>query len=120
MQNRKAVVPHNALEDARILATWSTLLVLRSILPLAVLLAGNLLHSMNLLITATLLPSIVTDIGGSYLMSRPTTAFVARRSLPHPELRPSARRSETGGRFVAVPLSTQQARCCALWHHLLR
>jgi MFS family permease len=77
MQNRKTVAPHNALEDAPILATWSTLLVPRSILPLAVLLAGNLLHSMNLLITATLLPSIVTDIGGSYLMSWPTTAFVA-------------------------------------------
>jgi MFS family permease len=47
------------------------------ILPLAVLLAGNLLHSRNLLITATLLPNIVADIGGSHLMSWPTTAFVA-------------------------------------------
>jgi MFS family permease len=46
-------------------------------LPLAVLLGGVLLHSMNVLITATLLPSIVADIGGGKLMSWPTTAFVA-------------------------------------------
>jgi MFS family permease len=32
---------------------------------------------MNLLITATLLPSIVADLGGSSLMSWPTTAFVS-------------------------------------------
>jgi MFS family permease len=32
---------------------------------------------MNVLVTATLLPSIVADIGGSNLMSWPTTAFVA-------------------------------------------
>jgi MFS family permease len=57
--------------------SWSALLVPHLILPLAVVLAGNLLHSMNLLITATLLPNIVADIGGSHLMSWPTTAFVA-------------------------------------------
>src|SRR6267143_6559922 len=32
---------------------------------------------MNVLVTATLLPSIVADVGGSNLMSWPTTAFVA-------------------------------------------
>jgi MFS family permease len=46
-------------------------------LPLGVLLGGVLLHSMNVLVTATLLPSIVADVGGSNLMSWPTTAFVA-------------------------------------------
>jgi MFS family permease len=46
-------------------------------LPLGVLLGGVLLHSMNVLVTATLLPSIVADIGGANLMSWPTTAFVA-------------------------------------------
>jgi len=56
---------------------WSALLVPRLVLPLAVLLGGVLLHSMNVLITATLLPSIVADIGGGELMSWPTTAFVA-------------------------------------------
>src|SRR6201984_208630 len=77
MHNRDVVASDNALENAPISETWSALLVAPSILPLAVLLGGNLLHSMNLLITATLLPSIVADIGGSYLMSWPTTAFVA-------------------------------------------
>ena len=56
---------------------WSALLVPRLVLPLAMLLGGVLLHSMNVLITATLLPSIVADIGGGKLMSWPTTAFVA-------------------------------------------
>src|SRR6266446_8611868 len=32
---------------------------------------------MNVLITATLLPSIVAELGGANLMSWPTTAFVA-------------------------------------------
>src|SRR5215472_2377363 len=79
MHDRKAGAPSNALtlENARIPETWSALLVPRLILPLAVLLGGVLLHSMNVLITATLLPSIVADIGGSELMSWPTTAFVA-------------------------------------------
>src|SRR5437879_1985959 len=46
-------------------------------LTLCVLLGGVLLHSMNVLITATLLPSIVAELGGANLMSWPTTAFVA-------------------------------------------
>jgi MFS family permease len=46
-------------------------------LTLCVLLGGVLLHSMNVLITATLLPSIVAELGGVNLMSWPTTAFVA-------------------------------------------
>jgi MFS family permease len=56
---------------------WSALLTPRLALPLGLLLGGVLLHSMNVLVTATLLPSIVADIGGSNLMSWPTTAFVA-------------------------------------------
>src|SRR6202795_2855048 len=57
--------------------SWRTLLAPHLALPLAVLLGGVLLHSMNVLVTATLLPSIVADVGGSNLMSWPTTAFVA-------------------------------------------
>src|SRR5215472_12994989 len=53
------------------------LLAPRLALPLSVLLGGVLLHSMNVLITATLLPSIVADVGGANLMSWPTTAFLA-------------------------------------------
>src|SRR4029077_5060512 len=43
----------------------------------SVLLGAVLLHSMNVLVTATLLPSIVVELGGANLMSWPTTAFVA-------------------------------------------
>src|ERR1700719_1117803 len=57
--------------------SWRALLVAQLALPLSVLLGGVLLHSMNVLVTATLLPSIVADIGGSSLMSWATTAFVA-------------------------------------------
>src|SRR3984893_7290627 len=86
MHNRKVAAPSNALmlENAPISETWSALLVPRLILPLAVLLGGNLLHSMNLLITATLLPSIVADIAGTYLMSWPTTAFFASSIIALP------------------------------------
>src|SRR6266851_3305880 len=57
--------------------SWSALLAPGFVLPLGVLLGGVLLHSMNVLVTATLLPSIITEIGGANLMSWPTTAFVA-------------------------------------------
>jgi MFS family permease len=102
MQNRKAVVPSNPLarENAPTSETWSALLAARSILPLAVLLGGNLLHSMNLLITATLLPSIVADIGGSYLMSWPTTAFVAASVI-----------AATGSAVVSKAIGNRRAFC---------
>ena len=58
-------------------AGWWALLAPRLVLTLCVLLGGVLLHSMNVLITATLLPSIVAELGGANLMSWPTTAFVA-------------------------------------------
>jgi MFS family permease len=58
-------------------AGWRALLAPRLVLILCVLLGGVLLHSMNVLITATLLPSIVAELGGANLMSWPTTAFVA-------------------------------------------
>src|SRR5580693_2494641 len=102
MHNRKVVAPSNALtlENAPIPETWSALLAPRSILPLAVLLGGNLLHSMNLLITATLLPSIVADIGGSYLMSWPTTAFVAASII-----------AATGSAIVSKAIGNRRAFC---------
>jgi MFS family permease len=102
MHNRKVAAPSNALmlENAPISETWSALLVPRLILPLAVLLGGNLLHSMNLLITATLLPSIVADIGGSYLMSWPTTAFVAASII-----------AATGSVVVSKAIGNRRAFC---------
>ena len=100
MHNRKAGAPCNALDNASVPGTWSALLVPGSILPLAVLLGGNLLHSMNLLITATLLPSIVADIGGSYLMSWPTTAFVAASII-----------AATGSAAVSKAIGNRRAFC---------
>src|SRR5262252_2419558 len=100
MHNRKVVASDNALESGSVPETWSALLVPRSILPLAVLLGGDLLHSMNLLITATLLPSIVADIGGGYLMSWPTTAFVAASII-----------AATGSAFVSKAIGNRRAFC---------
>src|SRR5205807_9692794 len=67
----------DAVREKQTEPSWSALLAPRLALPLGVLLGGVLLHSMNVLITATLLPSIVADVGGANLMSWPTTAFVA-------------------------------------------
>ena len=104
MRNRKVAAASDALalEDASIPATWSALLARRSILPLAVLLGGNLLHSMNLLITATLLPSIIGDIGGTNLMSWPTTAFVAASII-----------AATGSAVVSKEVGNRRAFCGA-------
>lgn len=63
--------------EAATKAGWGELLAPRLMLTLCVLLGGVLLHSMNVLVTATLLPSIVAELGGANLMSWPTTAFVA-------------------------------------------
>lgn len=58
-------------------AGWSALLR-REWLPLLVALVGGvLLHSMNVLMLATVLPSIVADVGGAAMVSWPTTAFLA-------------------------------------------
>ena len=65
------------MREATTEAGWRALLAPRLVLILVVLLGGVLLHSMNMLVTATLLPSIVAELGGANLMSWPTTAFVA-------------------------------------------
>ena len=54
------------------------MLLRREWLPaLAVLLGGILLHSMNVLMLSTVLPTIVGELGGATLMSLPSTAFLA-------------------------------------------
>ncbi len=58
-------------------AGWSVLLRAENAPALAALLGGVLLHSMNVLLLATVLPSIVGELGGAALMSWPTTAFLA-------------------------------------------
>jgi MFS family permease len=56
---------------------WRLLLRREWILPLAILLGGVLLQSMNVLMLATVLPSIVGELGGVHMLSWPTTAFLA-------------------------------------------
>src|SRR3954470_3034308 len=56
---------------------WGILLRREWLAPLAVLLGGILLHSMNVLMLSTVLPTIVGELGGASLMSLPSTAFLA-------------------------------------------
>jgi MFS family permease len=56
---------------------WGVLLRREWLGALAVLLGGILLHSMNVLMLATVLPTIVGELGGASLMSLPSTAFLA-------------------------------------------
>lgn len=56
---------------------WGVLLRREWLAALAVLLGGILLHSMNVLMLATVLPTIVGELGGAALMSLPSTAFLA-------------------------------------------
>jgi MFS family permease len=79
---------------------WLALLTPRRVLPLGVLLGGVLLHSMNVLITATLLPSIVVDVGGADLMSWPTTAFVASSII-----------AATGAGILTAAVGARRAYC---------
>src|ERR1700741_2339016 len=60
---------------------WPALLRREWLPGLAVLVGGVLLHSMNVLIVATVLPSIVAEVGGATMMSWPTTAFLASSIL---------------------------------------
>jgi MFS family permease len=79
---------------------WPALLAPQLALPLSVLLGGVLLHSMNVLVTATLLPSIVAEVGGSNLMSWPTTAFVASSIV-----------AAASGAFVSSAVGNRRAFC---------
>jgi MFS family permease len=56
---------------------WSALLRPAWLPAVAVLVGGILLHSMNVLMLATVLPSVVEDVGGARLMSWTATAFLA-------------------------------------------
>lgn len=56
---------------------WAILLRREWLPALAVLLGGILLHSMNVLMLATVLPTIVGELGGASMMSLPSTAFLA-------------------------------------------
>jgi len=100
------------VREATTEAGWRALLAPRLVLTLCVLLGGVLLHSMNVLITATLLPSVVAELGGANLMSWPTTAFVASSIIA------ASGTSLVSGRFGnrrhsrAAPSSTRPVPCC--------
>src|ERR1043165_7753204 len=63
---------------------WAMLLRREWLAPLAVLSGGILLHSMNVLLLATVLPTIVGELGGAALMHWPTTAFLASSIVAAP------------------------------------
>src|SRR5262245_43461886 len=67
--------------EAAIELGWRRLFSRHWLAPLAVMLGGILLHSMNVLLLATVLPSIVADLGGAAMMSWPTTAYLASSIL---------------------------------------
>jgi MFS family permease len=56
---------------------WRSLFRREWISTLIVLLGGVLLQSMNILMLATILPSIVSELGGIAILSWPTTAYLA-------------------------------------------
>jgi len=56
---------------------WGALLRPAWLPALAVLVGGVLLHSMSVLMLATVLPSVVDDVGGAILMSWTSSAFLA-------------------------------------------
>lgn len=56
---------------------WSALLQPVWLSAVSVLVAGVLLHSMNVLMLATVLPSVVQEVGGAARMSWTSTAFLA-------------------------------------------
>jgi MFS family permease len=56
---------------------WSALLRPAWLPAVAVLVGGVLLHSMNVLMLATVLPSVVDNLGGARLMSWTSSAFLA-------------------------------------------
>ena len=56
---------------------WSALLKPALLPAVSVLVGGVLLHSMNVLMLATVLPSVVDNLGGAALMSWTSSAFLA-------------------------------------------
>jgi MFS family permease len=67
--------------EAATVPGWRALLTPAWMLALAVMLGGVLLHSMNVMLLATVLPSIVAEVGGTAMMSWPTTSYLASSIL---------------------------------------
>jgi MFS family permease len=65
------------VSDAPARVGWKEVLTPEYLPPLAVLLGGVLVHAMNVMLVATVLPSIVADVGGANLLAWPMTSFMA-------------------------------------------
>lgn len=65
------------MNDAPARVGWKEVLKPEFLPPLAVLLGGVLVHAMNVMLVATVLPSIVADVGGAELLAWPMTSFMA-------------------------------------------
>ncbi|WP_416897807.1 MAG: MFS transporter [Minwuia sp.] len=65
------------MSEAEARVGWGEVLRPEWLPSLAVLLGGILVHSMNVLLVATVLPSIVADVGGAALLAWPMTSFMA-------------------------------------------
>src|SRR5262245_62178929 len=65
------------MEQDSIREGWRSLFRREWIPILAILLGGVLMQSMNVLMLATVLPSIVGELGGVAMLSWPTTAYLA-------------------------------------------
>ena len=71
------VISRPAMSEETAKTGWSALLRPAWLPAVAVLVGGVLLHSMNVLMLATVLPSVVDDLGGAALMSWTSSAFLA-------------------------------------------
>jgi MFS family permease len=65
------------MEPSSVREGWRSFLKSEWLPTLVVLLGGVLLHSMNVMLLMTVLPSIVGELGGVAMMSWPATAFLA-------------------------------------------
>lgn len=83
--------------------------------PLAVLLGGILVHSMNVLLVATVLPSIVADVGGAHLLAWPMTSFMAASIIAATSSGILASRiGPRGGYMLGAALFAVGSLACAL------
>jgi len=81
-------------------AGWTAVLKIEWLPALAIVLGGVLLHSMNVLLLATVLPSIVAELGGAALVSWSSTAFLASSIV-----------AATGSSLIAAALGAARTFC---------
>lgn len=83
---------------------WKEVLTPEYLPPLAVLLGGVLVHAMNVMLVATVLPSIVADVGGAHLLAWPMTSFLAASIIASTASGLIAQRIGARGGYVAGAL----------------